>query len=102
MPTLEHIERVFASYAKAMTANDFAAAVALYAHDAVVRDPVDGAPLVGDEQILGFFSAGAGVLQDLTLTGRCGSPVTAVGLPRRCSLVSMLVRASRRSTRSTS
>ncbi len=69
MADAEHIEQVFARYAAAMAGHDFEAAVALFAPDAVVRDPVDGAPLEGRAQILGFFSAGAAVLQGFELTG---------------------------------
>ena len=65
----EHIEHVFARYAAAMAAHDFEGAAALFAPDAVVRDPVDGKPLEGRAEIQRFFAAGATILQGFILTG---------------------------------
>ena len=69
MADATQIEQVFVRYAAAMSSNDFEAAAALFAPDAVVRDPVDGAALEGRGQIRGFFSSGAGILQSFVLTG---------------------------------
>jgi steroid delta-isomerase len=83
-----HIERIFARYATAMAANDFDAAAALFAPDAVVRDPVDAVPLEGREQIRGFFAAGAGVLRGFELTGpvRIAGDGTRAAAPLRARL----------------
>jgi len=84
----EHIERVFARYAAAMAANDFDGAAALFAPDAVVRDPIDAVPLEGREQIRGFFAAGAGVLCGFELTGpvRIAGDGTRAAAPLRARL----------------
>jgi steroid Delta-isomerase len=75
VPDPEHIVRVFEQYTDALTRNDPDAAVALFAPDAVVRDPVDGPVLEGRAKIREFFAAGEGVLQRLELTG----PVRVAG-----------------------
>ena len=64
-----HIEQVFARYATALAGHDFEGAAALFAPDAVVRDPVDATPLAGRAQIQRFFAAGADILQGFVLTG---------------------------------
>jgi steroid delta-isomerase len=81
MPDPDRITDVFLAYADAMTRNDFAAAVALFTADAVVRDPIDGPPLEGTGRIRDFFASGAGVLQRLTVTG----PVRIAGDGRQAA-----------------
>ena len=69
MTDAAHIQEVFARYAAAMAAHDFEGAAVLFASGAVVRDPVDAAPLEGRAQIQGFFAAGADILRGFVLTG---------------------------------
>jgi steroid delta-isomerase len=69
VPDPEHIVRVFEAYTEALTRGDADAAVALFAPDAVVRDPVDGPALVGIANIREFFAGGKGVLQHFEVTG---------------------------------
>lgn len=69
MPDPDHIVRVFEQYTDALTRDDPDAAIALFAADAVVRDPVDGPVLEGATKIREFFAAGKGVLERLELTG---------------------------------
>jgi steroid Delta-isomerase len=69
MPDPEHIRRVFEQYTETQSRNDADATIALFASDAVVRDPVDGPALVGAENIHEFFAGGKGILQSLVLTG---------------------------------
>ena len=69
MPDPEHIVRVFEQYTDALTRADPDAAIALFAADAVVRDPVDGPVLDGTAKIREFFAAGKGVLEYLRLSG---------------------------------
>ena len=69
MPDPDHIVRVFEQYTDALTRDDPDAAIALFAADAVVRDPVDGPVLEGATKIREFFAAGKGVLEYLRLSG---------------------------------
>jgi steroid delta-isomerase len=69
MPDPDHIRRVFEQYCETQSRNDAAATIALFAPDAVVRDPIDGPELEGRDKIHEFFAGGAGILQSLALTG---------------------------------
>ncbi|HZP29067.1 MAG TPA: nuclear transport factor 2 family protein [Acidimicrobiia bacterium] len=69
MPDPAHIVRVFEEYTGALTRGDAAAAAALFAPDAVVRDPIDGPVLEGTAKIREFFAGGEGILHSLELTG---------------------------------
>jgi steroid delta-isomerase len=69
VPDPEHIIGVFEQYTDAMSRCDADAAIALFAHDAVVRDPVDGPILEGTAKIREFFAGGQGILHSLELTG---------------------------------
>jgi steroid delta-isomerase len=69
VPEPDAIERVFHDYAAAMDRNDADAAVALFATDAVVRDPIDAPPYEGAARIREFFAGGAGILKSFRLTG---------------------------------
>jgi steroid delta-isomerase len=69
MPDPAHIVRVFEQYTDALARGDADAAVALFAPDAVVRDPVDGPVLEGTAKIREFFAGGEGVLQGFEVTG---------------------------------
>ena len=76
MPDPDHIVRVFEQYTDALTRDDPDAAIALFAADAVVRDPVDGPVLEGATKIREFFAAGKGVLEYLRLP--CRRPTVLV------------------------
>jgi steroid delta-isomerase len=54
-PSPEHIAAVFQHYAELFTAGDADAIVALYAPDAVVRDPVTGPRVQGREAIRAWY-----------------------------------------------
>jgi steroid Delta-isomerase len=69
VPDPAHIVRVFEQYTEALTRGDADAAVALFAPDAVVRDPVDGPVLEGTAKIREFFAGGEGVIQGFEVTG---------------------------------
>jgi steroid delta-isomerase len=69
MPDPAHIARVFEQYTEALARGDADAAVAVFAPDAVVRDPVDGPVLEGTAKIREFFAGGEGVLQGFEVTG---------------------------------
>lgn len=54
-PSADHIRRVFERYGDLLTAGDTAAIVALFAADAVVRDPVTAPPHCGHDAIRAFY-----------------------------------------------
>lgn len=54
-PTPEHIAAVFKRYAQLFTAADAAGITALYAADAVVRDPVTGPGVRGSKEIRDWY-----------------------------------------------
>jgi len=69
MPSAEHVRNVYEAYTAALSTGDADAAVALFAPDAVVRDPRDGTPLEGADQIRAFFAGAADVLESIVVTG---------------------------------
>ena len=56
-PSAEHIAAVFQSYAERFSAADAAGVAALYAEDAVLRDPVTSPPVHGREAIRAWYQA---------------------------------------------
>jgi steroid Delta-isomerase len=77
----QRIVEIFQAYAEALTRNDATSAAALFAPDAVVRDPVDAPPYEGVEKIREFLASGTGIIQSLTVTG----PVRIVADGRRAA-----------------
>ncbi len=65
----EQIVDVVQRYAAALTANDADAAAALFAADAVVRDPIDAPPYEGVEAIRTFLAGGKGIVKAMTVDG---------------------------------
>lgn len=55
----QHIRDVFARYGAAHSAGDIDAIMALFAPDAVIRDPANGPEQRGHEALRAFFLAGA-------------------------------------------
>jgi steroid delta-isomerase len=69
-------ERISAwqSYARGLTENDLEGVVALFAADAVVRDPVDGPAREGLEAIRAFYDASRFAVLDMVLSAPVGLP----------------------------
>lgn len=71
-PSPDHIRAVFARYGALLTAGDLEGIVALYAPDAILRDPVTAPPICGHAAIRAFYQAGfeaAGGAIEMTLDG---------------------------------
>ena len=79
MPESKQIVDTFHAYADALNRDDAAAAVALFAPDAVVRDPIDAPPYEGVDAIRRFLAGGSGIIRSFTVTG----PVCVAGDGRR-------------------
>ena len=75
MPEAQQIVNAFHAYADALGHDNAAAAVALFAADAVVRDPIDAPPYEGTEAIRAFLAGGSGIIKSFTVSG----PVRVVG-----------------------
>lgn len=56
-PSAEHIAAVFRSYAERFSAADADGVAALYAEDAVLRDPVTSPPVHGRQAIRAWYQA---------------------------------------------
>lgn len=69
-------ERVSAcrAYARALTESDLEQVVALFAADAVVRDPVDGKALTGLAAIRAYYDKARFALLDMVPSGPAGVP----------------------------
>jgi steroid delta-isomerase len=65
---------VWQSYARGLTENDLEGVVALFAADAVVRDPVDGQALTGLEAIRAFYDKARFAVLDMVLSAPIGLP----------------------------
>jgi steroid Delta-isomerase len=63
----ERIVATVESYAALLSAEDFAGVAALFATDAVVRDPIVGPERRGREGIRAFFELGAAAVPDATV-----------------------------------
>ena len=70
MPDASDIEKVFEKYAAAWDSHDLDGVAALFAADAVVRDPVDGPAVEGRDKIRVFFEEfGGPVVKGMKLAG---------------------------------
>jgi|SRR6185437_9281451 len=71
MPTPDELRQLVNRYAAAVTARDVDAVVALFADDAVQRDPASAPPNVGRDAIRTFFgnAVDASTGTDFTVTG---------------------------------
>ena len=65
----ERIVEIFERYADAVGRNDADAAAALFASDAVVRDPIDAPPYEGVEKIREFLAGAAGIVKSMAVIG---------------------------------
>lgn len=71
-PSADHIRQVFAQYGALQSAGDVEGIVALFADDAIVRDPVNAPAHQGKAAIRSFFEAGfaaSGGVNEMTLEG---------------------------------
>ncbi len=79
MPNTEELRQLIDRYAKAVTARDPAAVAALFAPDAIQRDPANTPPNFGREAVEAFFASavGASVATDFTVRAlhTCGNHV---------------------------
>lgn len=71
-PSADHIRQVFAQYGTLQSAGDVDGIVALFAEDAVVRDPVNAPAHHGKSALKAFFEAGfaaSGGVNEMKLEG---------------------------------
>jgi len=70
VPDASDIEKVFEKYAAAWDSHDLDGVAALFASDAVVRDPVDGPAVEGREKIRAFLEEfGGPVVKGMMVAG---------------------------------
>jgi steroid Delta-isomerase len=69
VPEPQQIVDAFHAYADALGRDDAGAAAALFAPDAVVRDPIDAPPYEGVDAIHAFLAGGSGIIKSFTVTG---------------------------------
>lgn len=89
MISTEYIQAVMARYVERVDAGDIEAIVALYAHDAVVEDPVGQPPIHGIAAIEQFYRQGLGASKvSATLTGPVSATLNGCGaMPFRVDML---------------
>ncbi|WP_374527089.1 nuclear transport factor 2 family protein [Novosphingobium sp.] len=86
MPTPEQMEAAVHAYVAAFDAGDAEQAVAIFAPDAVIEDPIGTAPKVGEAAIREFYQASMATGAKLVLDGAIRIAAAHAAFPMRVML----------------